>query len=688
MKTSFLLSVTLVVIGATMPLLAAEPELAVYVTDANEDVFVALYDQVAVELVACQGVQDARTVLQLPGETLARETTLGDLQANFGFGTHPRIPCQSDTRFDIHWPATSPIWADLTDSGNYYVPATNDTTVFYAVPSRCTGIKTALAIRERLQLPGVLQGLGAPDGLGTPIVLDCGQDTPAVKSPPLSAMEPWSLHKFDTFLTAESTGDTIYVARYQSAVEGASPAYLPIWRTSKGATSDIVLSGGDLASETEAALKDLFGIPATVSVTSLGAEAVAAVRSAVHVDLCLSNCEGYIPRHAVFLNPGIDLGLTEIEVGAVSRRLSRLGDEQLVWEFEGTREAAFTACDQVSDALGLHLSGHGDADWMTAVDMGLRAVPQPGSEFICRNTPARVCLRRLTDGMSLTQDLFSADTDCPGASHLRVELPAAVRMPAPVFLSGTDFHSIELVPSPGVTRSEIMGTPGMLTGGTSSCLLSSTAGLIFADGLPRLEMRRVTLRRADGDASSEVVAVQVQNGALVLDKTTLGGDTEGTQPVGRGVTLCRADLYVADSSIDASSLAIQGVSSRALVSGTALDPTLFGQSRYGLLLSANSSIRLDHVKIAATTPLVLRGGQAVGTRTDLSGGAGPTTGSAGLMLERSASATFTTSTVRGFRCVAGFTDASSKVSFILPGNDLARDNTHLACGPGQFSLIE
>lgn len=683
-----MISAALAVIGATSPVLAAEPELAVYVTDANEDVYVAIYGDVAIQLVACKGVHEARAVLQLPAGTQARETTFGRLKADFGFGTHPRIPCGSDTRFDIDLPATLPIWADLTGSGNYYFSASGDIKLFYAVPSKCTGIKTALAIRERLQLPGVLQGLIAPEGLSTEVVLDCGKDAILVEPPPPTATEQWSLHKFDTFLTAESTGDTIYVARYQSAAKGAPPAYLPIWRTSAGASSDIVLSGGNLAGETEVALKSLFGIPATAPVTQLGAEAVAAVRSAVHVDLCLSNCEGYVHGHAAFLNPGIDLGLTKIGAGTLSQRFSRLGDDQLVWGFEGNREAVFTECDLVSEALGLRLPGNDAADWLASVDAGLRATPEPGREFVCRNRPAEICLRRLTGGTTLTQALFTEGADCPGARRLLVELPDSVQMPGPLFLSGSAFKTIELVPSSGVTQSHISGAPGRLTGGGSSCLSSSTEALIFADRLPRLSMHRITLRRTGGDTSGEVVAIQVQNGTLVLDNTTLGGVGEGTIPVGRGVTLCQGDLYAADSAINALSLSIQGVSARTLISGTVSHPMLVGQSRFGLLLSANSIVRLHHVKIAATSPLVLRGGQAVGTRIDFSPGIGPAGSSTGLMLERGASAAFTTSTVGGFRCVAGFVDADSKVSFILPGNDLARDNTHVVCGPGQFSLIE
>jgi len=67
--------------------------------------------------------------------------------------------------------------------------------------------------------------------------------------------------------------------------------------------------------------------------------------------------------------------------------------------------------------------------------------------------------------------------------------------------------------------------------------------------------------------------------------------------------------------------------------------------------------------------------------------AGLAVGSA-IQLERGSSANFTTSTVSGFRCAVSFADSASSASFLLPGNDIAHDNTSQACGPGRFSLVE
>ncbi|MBZ0089171.1 MAG: hypothetical protein K8H90_02205 [Thermoanaerobaculia bacterium] len=688
MTRSVALGAALAVV-ALAPALAVPPELAVYVTDASEDVYVALYGTVAVELAACGGAEEARMLLQLPAGATASETTLARLRADFALGARPRIPCGAGARFDADWAAATPIWADLGASGNYYLPAPDGGGTFFAVPARCVEIKTALAIRERLQLPGVLQGLVAPEGLSLELLLDCGPAGDASEDPretPRAASD-LSLHRFDTFLSAASTGDTIYVARYHPAAGGGPPAYLPIWRVNGRAVSDLLLAGGDAADATEVALKELFGLPAQAAVTPLGAEAVAAVRAAVHADLCLANCGGYAHRHAAFLDPAADFGLTELAPGTLARGLNRLGEEQLGWAFSNGREVLFTSCAHLVTALGLRVPD--EVDWLISVETALREEAGRDAGFSCGDGPRGTCLRRLADGAPLTSASFAPGADCPGARRLRIELPAAARIPAPLLLTGNDFDAIALAPKPGVTRSILTGTPGPRSAGSSSCTLSSSEALVFADGLPRLALQDVNLLRAEGNADTEVVALQIQGGALVLDGAALGGGPEGTLPLTRGVSLCRGDLYARRAAIDALALGIQGVSARLLLSGTASEPTVVGQPRYGLLLSADSAVRLDHARIVARTPLVLRGGRAVATRTELAPGATPMSDSTALMLERGASAVFTTSTARGFRCVAGFTDADAEARFVLPGNDLVRDNTHLACGAsGQFRLLE
>jgi hypothetical protein len=688
MKRRLVAGALLLLAAAVGQAAAAPPELGVYVTDADQDVFVALYGNLAVELAACEGAAAARSLLQLPGEVQPVETTLASLRANFALGSHPRIPCGPGATFDLAWPATTPIWADLEVSGSYFLPAPGGGDSFYVVPARCTGMKTALAIRERLQLPGVLQGMVAPAGVGSRILLDCGAaggETPGGGTPPVVA-SALSLHRFETFLSAESTGDTIYVARFQpSGAPGAVPAYLPIWRVDGQGVAGLILAGGAPVLATESALKQLFGLPAEAPVTPLGAEAVAGVRAAVHVDLCLASCAGYVHRHAAFLSPGIDLGVTELAAGTVSRRLGRLGEEQQVWTFASAREAVFTTCGRVSVALGLPAAGA--ADWLTAIESAVAAAPGEEKGFVCQD--GATCVRRIADGAPLTQAAFAPGADCAGTRRLRVELPAAVQVATALSLTGGDFDAIELVPRSGVPRTVMTAQPGRQAAGAASCILSATEALIFADRLPRLHLRDVSLRRVAGSGNAEVVALQVQSGTLALDRVVLGGHAEGTQPLTRGVALCLADFYADGSTIDADSLGVQSVSARILLQGPAQGPALIAGPRFGLLLSADSTLRLHQARLVARTPLVLRGGRAVATRTGFSPGDGLTSDSTALMLERGASAAFTTSTVGGFRCVASFADTNSNATFVLPGNDLVRDNTHLACGAaGQFTLLE
>lgn len=302
---------TLFLAGASVA--RAEPQLAAFVTDQNSDVYVALFDGKAVELAGCTSAGQAKRLLHLPDRASVAGATLARLQAENGFGTQPRLPCPG-TAFNIAWPATTAIWADVEASGNYYLPALSGGG-YFAVPTACAEIKAALAIRERLQLPGVLQGFIAPPDLGTPFVLDCGRgDLGGGSDVAVTSAARWSLHRFETFLSAESIGDTVYVVRYVPPGEGAQPAYLPVVRLDGKATRDII-ADAVAAEAAEKRLRSFFGIAEADAVTLLGADAVAALRSAPFIDLCLSDCDGYQREHAAFAQPGIDLGLSPLPAG-------------------------------------------------------------------------------------------------------------------------------------------------------------------------------------------------------------------------------------------------------------------------------------------------------------------------------------------------------------------------------------
>ncbi len=659
------------------------PRLSVFVTDQDADVFVAIYGEKAVELRGCTGVSAARNLLQLAPEAEVSETTLARITADFGFGAQPGLPC-AGTAFDADWPATTPIWADVAGSGNYYLPV--PTGGYVAVPARCTAIKTALAIRERLQLPGVLQGTMAPPDLNdTVLALTCAETVirpdPVV---PSGAAAGWTLHRFETFLSEDSTGDTIYVARNLGA--GGAPAYLPILRIDGRDTRDIILAGGLPMLEVEADLARLFGASPDAPVTMLGSESVASLRDALYVDLCLHACAGYLHTPAAFLRPGLDLGLTELPPLTTSAELDRLGTSRAAVGFAEGRSLSFTGCADLTTAMGLVAAD--SADWFAATATALQADPAAGTGFDCRGSSAVTCTRRVPDGGSLTLGLFAPGADCAGKTDLRIELPALVIAPAPLLLQNLPFARIAFVPAPGVARSRLVVTPGRLTTASAVCVLSGTDALIAASSLAQLSLTAIDLERKATDTAGEVVAVQAQGGRIVLQDVSIGALPEGSAPVQRGVNLCAADLYVTGTRIAAEAIAVQGLSARVMITGSQDMRASLTQARFGLLVSSQSLVRLHQTDIAATSPIVLRGAELRASSSTLSPLIMAQPLGSAVQLERASVAELQISSVAGFRCAASFVDAASRLGLVLPGNDIARDNTFSACGPGQFSLIE
>jgi hypothetical protein len=673
-----------ILLAAAAPAIGATPELNVFVTDQNADVFVALFEGKAVELTGCASPGQAKRLLHLPDATEVAATTLAKLQAENGYGAQPRLPCPG-APFDADWSATTPVWADVEASGNYYLPAPSGTG-YFAVPTACAEIKAALAIRERLQLPGVLQGFLAPADLGAPFALDCGRaDLEATPQSSGANVARWSLHRFETFLTADSIGDTIYVARFTPSGDGAQPSYLPIVRVDGLAARDLI-GDAPAAEIAEGKLRMFFGIAESEAVTLLGAEAVAALRSAAFVDLCLSSCDGYQWQHTAFIRPGIDLGVSPLPAGVTISSLDALGNTRLDWTFLEGRSLSFTGCGQIAVALGLSAPGIGD--WMAETGRALAAVPAPGAGFDCRGSAGDACTRRIDDGGTLTLAQFSAEGDCAGRANLRLELGATVKAPQALLLKGLPFKSVHLSPAPDVARARLVGTQTRVAGGTVSCIPSPIGALIVAHALPRLELERIDLVRMADLSTDENVGIVAQNGAVALDNVAIGAVAEGLASIARGISLCLADLYARNLRIESDMLALQAVRARLLISAQSPDRSAITRTRVGALLTSGSMMRIDSTDIAAANPLVLRDGRVTGKSAGLTPMvSGPAMGSA-IQLERGSSASFTTSSVAGFRCAVSFADPASSASFLLPGNDIGRDNTSRACGPGQFRLVE
>ena len=138
------------------------PILASYLTDADEEIYVALYNDTAVELSGCTTKESATTLLQLNPETAAREDTLNNLTNNHRLGQHPVIPCGDETAIDGDFSLNTPVWADPLGSKLYYLEFGIGSGRFYTLPADCDGMKEAFGIRQRIATPGILQNDIAP----------------------------------------------------------------------------------------------------------------------------------------------------------------------------------------------------------------------------------------------------------------------------------------------------------------------------------------------------------------------------------------------------------------------------------------------------------------------------------------------------------------------------------------------
>lgn len=661
------------------------PRLAVFVTDADADVYVAIWGAQAVELRGCTTPAAARALLQLAPDAVVSETRLAALEADFAYGAQPGLPCAGHP-FDADWPATTPIWADVAASGNYYLPMPSGSG-YVALPAGCNALKTALAIRERLQLPGVLQGSFAPPDLGTPaLALGCGAAPAATPATPgaTPAQAGWSLHRFEIFLSEDSTLDTIFVARALGA-DGV-PSYLPILRVDGQDTRDILLAGGPALRGMEEDLARLIGAAPEAPATLLGAEAGAAIRAALFADLCLHACAGYAHAPAAFLQPGVDLAISPLPPLTAEAGRDALGRLRARVSFAERRSASFTACARLTAAMGL--SPAEPADWFAATATALDPPPPPGAGFACSGAVGSTCTRQVPDGGALSAATLAPGTDCAGKTELRIELAGMASAAAPLLLQDLPFAQVSLRPAPGVARARLVITPGRLAASAAPCVLAGTDALIAASGLGQLSLTAIDIERKAADGAGEVVALQVQGGRLALQDVTIGNQPDGSAAVQRGINLCQAELYAEGGRIAAETIAVQGLSSRVMLSAGPQARVSLGQARFGLLMSQQSAVRLHQADIAAAHPIVLRGAELRATSIALSPLATGAPAGSALQMERGAAGELQISRVAGFRCAVSFADAASRLALLLPGNDIARDNTFSACGPGQFSLIE
>lgn len=676
---------------------AVEPQLAAYVTDDDRDVYVALYGAVAVELAGCPSAAAARALLALKPDAALREETFGRLTGDFELGAHPRIPCGADAPFDADLAATTPIWADLADSGRYYLPGPQGGGVFYSIPAACGAIKAAFAIRQRITLPGVLQAQAPPPAAEMTVehVLDCGSHAGGRVDGDLGdgGLSRFSLHRAVVFLSEMSAGDSIYVAVLSRTRGGeVEKAYLPIHRLDGRPAHELIWAGGATTEAAEAALFELFGVDPEDGISDLGGDGVARLDSQVFVDLCHEDCAGYRHQHAVFALPGVDFELSPLPAPAAEVEWDLLGEERIRWTYAEGRAATFAGCPALTAALGLEVAG-GGADWAEAVDRAIAAEEVPAAAFTCKGAGPDLCVRRLGDGAALTASHVARGADCPAATRLRLELGATARLAQALVLGGSaaappGFDEVEIVPADPEGRSALTVTPSPLALGPSGCLFSDVHGLIGARGLERLTLRRIDLvRAAQEPAGPEVTALVVEGGTVALDAVSLGAAGEGRLPVERGLRLCNARAHVLGGRLQAEALAIRGMNSELALIGRPEAPAAVAAGSFGVFLMSGSRARLHLAELTAPTTVVLRGAEVEGSRTALASGASSPAGSA-LRLERGARAELLQSTARGFGCLGLFRDPDSSARFVLPGNDLAADNTRVSCGLSQVSILE
>lgn len=669
---------------------AASPQLAVYVTDDDSDVFVALYGGgVGVELAACPSSTAATTLVGLaPGEV--RETTLGDLQAEHDLA-HPKIPCGPDAPFDADFPATTPIWFDAVETKRYYLASPTAADTVYSIPIACEAIKDAFAVRQRIALPGVLQASRLPPAARTrEIVLDCGDGSSAPTDPDGDRVHPrsshWTLHKADVFLTATGDRDPIYVAVFnRPTAAGLQKSYLPIHRINGAPAGEAVWEGSQSAERVEDGLAELFDIDPELPVTTLESEGLGRLSSAVHLDLCLTRCEDYRHEHGHFPEPGLSFDLVTLPPPLATRRTGLLGEQVDRWEFAPGRVAAFVGCRDLEAAMGIAAFADGDEDWGAAIERAAAAPPE--GVFECSRR-SELCVRTIADGAALTQAHIDRAPDCASASRLRIGLSATATIPARLVIGSDTFKDVEIAPLDPLGRSRVSISLPPTSPSPSTCLVDPVPGAIDVGAGASVRLARIDFVRNGESAAQEMVWLTVNEAKAALDNVVVGATGEGLLPVERAVRLCQAELYVVGGSYQAALIGVHGLKSRISVAGVDdASPASIVSEKFGAYLLAGSVVRLTRTSVSAPRALTLNDSALRASRMALST-PHVQANSTALRLERSAAAELSISSAKGFACVATFTDQSSFARFTLPVNALASDNSRVSCGIGAVEIVE
>ncbi len=677
------------------------PIVASYLTDTDAEVYVALFDGIGVELKGCPSRGAAIDLLQLPDTTPVREDTRAGLVANHDLGSHPAIPCGAQVPFDDTIDAQAPIWADLGGSGRYFIEFPAASGKFYTVPQRCTRLKDALGLRQRISRPGVLQAESGPPASRVALrvdyacgeVVDTGGGTPddggAVRPPGT----PWQLFQTEVFLSADSLGDWIYVAVYETGHgEQRERFLLPIHRIDGERAHDIIWEGSARTERIENQLATVFGIDPEANVAGLGFDDLRRIRLFPFVAMCVEECDNpaAVFDHAYFLQPGVDLELTAVTSRELTPRVDLVGDTYLQWRYGPGRALDFAGCPALGRALGLREQPSRAGDWFATVDAALAAQDNAIPVYRCLpRDPSELCVRHVTDGNPVTQRLLEPDSDCAGARRLRIEISGTAHISDALIIdAGNGISTVEITSGDPQARARLVATslPARMPF-SSSCMFDTFSALITVDNSATLAIRDIDVALAEELSAASVLAVHAEHSVVSLARTRIGSTESASVPPARGVRLCGGRLYAYDTSIVGAEVALHGMHSDVLVAGPADGRAVLGAEHYAVFLNRNSRLRLHRTDVSGRRTLQLRDASLYGSFAALQP-RGPAAGTQALRLYGEAEATLRFSTARDYACVAHFLSPNARASLVFPGNDLAAENQQLVCGVGDFNLIE
>lgn len=663
----------------------AAPRLATYLTDANETRFVALFDDVAIELADCAGGDAARAVLGLASDVPEVQGTLNGLTTDFSLGTHPFLPCTETSLAEQSWAADAPVWADLLEGSSYFLAAPDDPTAVYEIPDRCEVIKNALNLRARVQQDGVLQGLFAPEDRVVVAVLDCGDAAPGSTDPapdPNPVAEAGlALHTLPVFLTADSLGDTVYVLKTIAA--DGSTVVLPVWRMDGIGAPDLVMPG-DAGRMREQALKALVGIAPDAPVTALGAADVLAVSQALFVDICTQDCADYDHQHGYFAFPGADLDLTFEGVSADSAGIDLLGGAWRGLAFGQSGRIELAGCDALAQALGIPAPS--ETLWSELAEDALSDASSAQRLSCAVEAGAGVCLRILPEGSPLLATHLMRGADCSQARHLILELPLVIEAGGPLQLDASEFAQITLRPAFGIESARLR-IRAETAQNTSPCILSRPSRLIEIRGGGVVRFERLEIEPSQAEVPRNTIGIDQHLGRLSLDRVSLGGGADGI--LSTGLLSCAGAVYASGLIVNAGQTGALLVDTQMLMSA-ALSGTRrarLASGMIGLSMISGAEARLDRTDVVAPSALSLRSSELIGTRVALDGPPVATPTGDALRLSQDASVRLLTSTVRAFRCVGLFLADTARAVLILPGNAPEDGNTQVSCGSGRVTVI-